>query len=384
MMWESSYIQLVITVSLLGDKMTHHWMNNLLIGHICTCHKYKQLPLVTYGPMVSLAQISLMKHQCTDLPANKHKKKSFVKPRPPSHKNDTSDRQSHYKKSFDARNVYKHKDRCQKCGDSNHNEGFQCPAKEFQCKSCDRYGHFTGLYYQKKHASFKSRKPKAHMLQVGAIYACDKSICGHSEDFSSSDGSFCLQVKIQWSQAEDKKIPTPSHLIANLAYKLKSHQTKNQYLRARLDTWADVNIMPASVYKLMFNGPELKKLAPSNSKIGTYTTDTVMIVESCLFYLVHLDTKKLQEVTFYVAQNDGSVLLSCTTTLVFGLIQPCTRLDYLPPRSILITSSLEHPKEEWSIHTKQQSSGYSTWCKTICSPFSHKQRGDFTKLPRCV
>ena len=103
--------------------------------------------------------------------------------------------------------------------------------------------------------------------------------------------------------------------------------------------------MPASVYKLMFNGPELKKLAPSNLKIATYTTDTVMIVESCLFYLVHLDTKKLQEVTFYVAQNDGSVLLSCTTTLVFGLIQPCTRLDYLPPRANFITSSLEHPKK---------------------------------------
>ena len=71
-----------------------------------------------------MAQINLMRHQCTDLPASKHKKKkSFVKPRPPSHKNDTSDRQqvpsyhnSNYKESFDAKNVYKNKERCQKCG----------------------------------------------------------------------------------------------------------------------------------------------------------------------------------------------------------------------------------------------------------------------------
>ena len=69
------------------------------------------------------------------------------------------------------------------------------------------------------------------------------------------------------------------------------------------------------------------------------------IVGSCLFYLVHLDTKKLQEVTFYVAKYDGSVLLSCTTTLVLGLIQPHTNLDYLPPRASLITSSLDHPKK---------------------------------------
>ena len=124
---------------------------------------------------------------------------------------------------------------------------------------------------------------------------------------SSNNESFCLQVKIQQSQAECKKIPTPSHLITNLAYKLKPHQTRNQNLRARLDTCTDVNTMPASVYKLVFNDPELKKLASSTLEISTYTTDTVKIVGSCLFYLVHLDTKKLQEVTFYVNQNDGSV-----------------------------------------------------------------------------
>ena len=107
-----------------------------------------------------------MRHQCIDLQASKHKKrKPIMKPRPPSHKNDTSDRQSHYKKSFDAKNVYRNRKRCQKCGDSNHIESFQCPAKKFQWKSCHKYGHFTSLCYQKKQASFKSRKPKAHMLQ---------------------------------------------------------------------------------------------------------------------------------------------------------------------------------------------------------------------------
>ena len=85
--------------------------------------------------------------------------------------------------------------------------------------------------------------------------------------------------------------------------------------------------MPASVYNLVFNDPELRKLAPSNLEIGIYTTNTVKIVGSCLFYLAHLDTKKLKEVTFYVAKYDVNVLLSYTTTLVLGLIQPHTRLD---------------------------------------------------------
>ena len=334
------------------------------------------------------AQINLMRHQCTDLPASKHKmRKICVKPRPPSHKNDTSDRQSHYKKSFNAKNVYRNKERCQKCGDSINIEGFQCPVKKFQCKSCHKYGHITSLCYQKKQASFKSRKANAHMLHAGAVYAWDKSICSHSEDCSSSDESFCLQVKIQQSQAEDKKIPTPSHLITNLAYKLKPHQRRYQYRIARLDTCADVNIMPASIYKLVFNDPELKKLAPSNVETGTYRNDTVKIVGSCLFYLVHPDTNKLQEVTFYVAKNDGSVLLSCTTTLVLGLIQPHTRLDYSPSRINLIKSSLDNQRKTKgvSVHRSKKEvstqSRKSSGCTTTSSQVGHKHRADFTKLP---
>ena len=57
------------------------------------------------------------------------------------------------------------------------------------------------LCYQKKQTSFKPRKPNAHVLQAGAVYACDKSICGHPEDLSSSNEYFCLQVKIQHTQA---------------------------------------------------------------------------------------------------------------------------------------------------------------------------------------
>ena len=65
--------------------------------------------------------------------------------------------------------------------------------------------------------------------------------------------------------------------------------------------------MPASVYKLVFRDPNLEKLAPNKMQNGTYTNDTVKIVGTCKLYLVHLNTKKLIETTFYVATNDGSV-----------------------------------------------------------------------------
>ena len=127
------------------------------------------------------------------------------------------------------------------------------------------------------------------------------------------------------------------------------------YLRARLDTCADVNLMPVSLYQLVFKDPKMQKLTPSNLQVGTFTTDSVKIVGPCKFHLVHPDTKKLLETTFYVAMNDGSVLLSCKTTLQLGLIQPRPRLDYLLPRASLITSSTDHPKKMKEVlHTQKQ------------------------------
>ena len=171
--------------------------------------------------------------------------------------------------------------------------------------------------------------------------------------------------------------PTTSHLITNLAYKLKPHQKRIQYLRARLDTCADVNIMTASVYELVFCYPDLKKLAPSRLEIGTYTTNTVKWVGSCTFYLVHPDTKYLQEVTFYVACNNGSVLLSCATTLALGLLQSHTRLDYLPPRTSLITHSADHPlntKCQVNIHVSKSESTVSNQPGSVPKVITSKEQ----------
>ena len=80
--------------------------------------------------------------------------------------------------------------------------------------------------------TFKSRRPKAHQPQAGTMYVQEKVIYHHSEDYSSSDDSFCLQIQLQHMQASSKKIPTPTQLITNLTYRLQPHHTRNQYLQA--------------------------------------------------------------------------------------------------------------------------------------------------------
>ena len=241
----------------------------------------------------------------------------------------------------------------QKWSYSSH-RGIPVSIQKNQCKTCHKFGHFTSLCFQKKQASSKPRRPKAHQWQAGTVYAKESALYDHSEEDSTSEDSFCLQVKIKCTLDKKQEASRPVHLITSLAYRLKSHNTRNLYVRARLDTFMDVNLMPASVYKPVFNDSKMQKLAPSNLQVGTYTTDTVKIVGSCKFYLVCPDIKKLMEVTFYVAMNDGSVLLSCKTTLLLCLIQPRSRLDYFPPRASLITSSADHPKKTKAVLNVQK------------------------------
>ena len=53
----------------------------------------------------------------------------------------------------------------------------------------------------------------------------------------------------------------------------------------------------------------------------------------------------MKEAIFYITSNEGSVLLSCNTSFALDLIHPRPRLNYLPPRVSLITSSADHPRK---------------------------------------
>ena len=71
---------------------------------------------------------------------------------------------------------------------------------------------------------------------------------------------------------------------------------------------------------------------------------------------------------FYIVSNEGSVLLSCNTSLTLGLIQSRPRLDYLPLRASLITSNADHPKK-----TKTQ---VQIQKQEIITQTSHHHQGD--------
>ena len=145
------------------------------------------------------AQIQLMQHQCTQLPARNYprrKQTSTTWRKPQNHK--TQEIPTSQKPS-DIQKLDVCSDKYTRCGDTLHVKGFQCPARKFQCKICHKCGHFTTVCYQKSQQpsnSFKTRKPKAQQLRAGALYT------HHDADWSGSNSSdtedsFCLQMITQ-------------------------------------------------------------------------------------------------------------------------------------------------------------------------------------------
>ena len=93
-----------------------------------------------------------------------------------------------YRRKFDPKQAHRSKDWCSKCGDSRHVEGFKCPAKKYQCKSCHKKGHFTNLCL-KKQVPFKPKAPKGHQLQAEEVCTHEDSLCGQSEELTLTNES---------------------------------------------------------------------------------------------------------------------------------------------------------------------------------------------------
>ena len=126
-----------------------------------TAHHIKQ---VADDPQA--VQINLLRHQCTELPAGKYKKKDspLVRSKQSNHKNQGSKNSqvpTQHKKWFDVKNAHQNKKRCSKCGDSIHVEGFQCPAKSSSVKLVTSLDTLP---------AFVIRKSKLHSSQANQRY----------------------------------------------------------------------------------------------------------------------------------------------------------------------------------------------------------------------
>ena len=126
----------------------------------------KHIKQVSSEPQAT--QVNLLRHQCTELALSKfqRKQRKSFRSRQANHKYQQEDKQDkrvpHSHSKFKQVHTSQ-EDRCNKCGDTPHIEGFRCPASRHQCKYCHKFEHFSHLCFKKKQESWiqkKFRKPK--------------------------------------------------------------------------------------------------------------------------------------------------------------------------------------------------------------------------------
>ena len=185
----------------------------------------------------------------------------------------------------------------------------------------------------------KYKETQSSSIMVGRSSA----ICGQSE---ASYRFQCLQMQVKPAQTKTQ-MNNPQHLVTNIEYTLKPHRKRTKFLRAKIDTCTNVNLMPISVCQLIYKDEYCTKLAPSNKiAVKTYTTEETKIIGSCKLVVVHPDTKCLQEVTFQAVNHEDSFIISCTISIDLNLIQPHRYLDVVPEEGSLIYSKADMPVKQ--------------------------------------
>ena len=181
-------------------------------------------------------------------------------------------------------------------------------------------------------------------MKLGPMYTKDP--LGGQSCYSSEE-SFCLQLKVQSSNQAETMCVAPQYLVTNLEYVLEPHKKRTKFLIARIDTYAYVNILPISVHKVLYKNPDCVMLAPSSKNgITTYTTEKIIVSGSCDLFVVHRDTNCLKKITFQVVKHEGSVIVSCATSLGLGLIQLHSVFnESAPDCGRLLYSEADHPNK---------------------------------------
>ena len=194
----------------------------------------KHMKQVTNEPHAT--QMNLLRHQRTELPPSKAQRRQKKFRHKPNF-NRENHHQANYKpneftrKKLNPTQIHQNSERCHKCGDSQHIEGFRCSARKAQCKHCKKFGHFSSLCYRKQEAYKEANiSPKTHQLTCNTVFpGYDDSDTSFTEE---EEEPFCLQRKILHDSSQEEQYGAdqcqPGEKIAQSKRHPKEHKKAMQ------------------------------------------------------------------------------------------------------------------------------------------------------------
>ena len=226
--------------------------------------------------------------------------------------------------------------KCKRCG-GQHQKPRECPAANKNCHKCGKNGHFARACLGK---NFKHRIQSLQAEQEIDMAEYEEN---PAVRYQASQIKVCARVN-QVKEPQEPEPPVDKKIVmVTIPYAETPNAEPKDCLRMRVDTCADINIMPLSVYQTIFDDVTKQKLLPTGIQVTTYNDSTLDLIGRCTLYLQHPNKSEKVAATFYVTQDEGSVLLSCSTSLKLEVIEVPEQRP-IPPYMPIYTSSIDKPK----------------------------------------
>ncbi|GBM45276.1 Uncharacterized protein K02A2.6, partial [Araneus ventricosus] len=184
------------------------------------------------------------------------------------------------KHSRNNKNPAQHKQRpCSRCG--SHHTPRNCPAYGKSCHNCQMLNHFTSVCRQPKR-----QQPPKYQHRVSTI-ECNPDI--------AYIGTISTSQQCDWLQ----------EIIIN-----------DFPVTFKLDTGAQVNVLPLSVIRKLKNQPSIQ---PTSLEVCTYTGDALPVVDESVFMCVV--NNQHRELKFIIVDLNVQPILSAAACTALNLVQ---------------------------------------------------------------
>ena len=202
--------------------------------------------------------------------------------------------------------------RCSRCGRS-HGPYTQCPAKGKICHKCKGYDHFSVV----------CRTKSGHIQSVDATVD------------TVGKGETHPQASQQVSSITTETEVAPSLFIAALDHDSNSWKvpisTNGSVVTFKLDTGAQVNVLPRKIYRQLHKKPTIK---PANARIMAYGSDMPLPLDGQCVCQVRVREGMTKTIRFYITSVQAEPILGLSACLDLELIKPlCSISSEAPPTS---------------------------------------------------
>ena len=197
-----------------------------------------------------------------------------------------------------------------KCGDTGHRQGFPCPASHFQCKNCNRIGHFTlrcltksktinQIDFQEKSTPWMPGKPKPKVMQTPSTSTRYKSNNRHSRRTPKGSASTCMLT----------------------CHSQPGTATKNKLTFMPVSTQVQMWILRLCQCTSASLGTKISQhWGPVQCTMTVYTNNTIQNLRHTLVY-VKYPGKHTQKLIFNVTNQEGSVVKVFSLNRIISLAE---------------------------------------------------------------